>query len=853
VNHRAAARGPRVLTIAALVALSSVLGAAWPTAARAGPRRRVEVRRVEPGAIAVDGDDSDAGWQACTPVTGFVERSPRSGVTPSEQTEVRVAMDGEALYVLVKAHDRQPDKIHGLLTRRDEDSSSDWIVLGLDTNDDHRQAYVFQVNPLGVKQDARASDEGDFDASWDAVWGVETSTGAEGWVAEFRIPFSEIHYDPRRSTWGFQVGRVVQRRAEESYLNPYPKTSTRLVSSFGELVGLAGLPSAWHLAAIPYASAALAVDDGTPTFDWGLGGDLRVALGPALSLAMAINPDFAQVEADPSELNLSAYETFLSEKRPFFVEDGEMLSFPMETSELNLGTDTLYYSRRIGRAPSRELELDPAEIIHRPLRTTILEATKLTGRTPDGWTIGVLHALTNRESAEVQSNGQTSEPLVEPMANTLVARVAKDFRAGQSRVAAMVTHVGRKLEQQGAAFWPTEALTAGLDLEDREGELSLVVKLLGSYVQGSAPAIDRIERSSVHYFQRPDAHHIDYDPSATSLSGWGLTVLSGKLTGPHWRGAVGGIARSPGLDTNDVGYLREADWQEGFVWLQLRDDEPTSAYKSYAFDLSTWVDKTFGPEIMSWGVSAYTSWTLSDTSSISGGVNRYGEALDVAALRGGPALKTPGGISGSFSLGSDGRKPWVTSLSTSGGVDDVVSQWKLGVTLSEELHPISWIQLSAGFGWTHNVNGRQFVATDAALGPVLGDLEQDTAYLTLRASAAITRDLTLQLYGMPYLSAGRYRGFFVVTDPQAAAFDDRFAPASYRGDAEFVFQQIRSNVVLRWEYLPGSTAFLVWSHDQGQTSHEHGVLSLARDTGELFTSPSIDTVMAKLSYRLSLP
>ena len=849
----AGSRSQRTLTVAALATLGSLLGVAWPAQVGASPRRRVEVRRIEPGAITIDGDGSDVGWQGCAPVAGFVERSPRSGATPSEQTEVEVAMDDDALYVLVKAHDRQPERIHGLLTRRDEDSSSDWIVLGLDTNDDHRQAYVFQVNPLGVKQDARASDEGDFDASWDAVWEVETRTDANGWVAEFRIPFAEVHYDPGRTIWGFQVGRVLQRRAEESYLNPYPKTSARLVSSFGELVGLKGLPSEWHLAAIPYASAALAVDDGKPAFDWGLGGDLRVGLGPALSLAITINPDFAQVEADPSELNLSGYETFLSEKRPFFVEDGEMLSFPMESSELNMGTDTLYYSRRIGRAPSRELGLDRAEILHLPLRTTILEATKLTGRTSDGWSIGVLHALTNRESAETEVDGQTNEPLVEPMANTLVARISKDFRAGQSRVAAIVTHVGRKLESEGSAYWPAEALTAGLDLEDREGDLSLVVKLLGSYLQGSAQAIDRIARSSVHYLQRPDAHHIDYDPTATSLSGWGLTLLSGKLTGPHWRGALGGIARSPGLDTNDVGYLREADWQEGFVWLQLRDDEPTSSYKSYQVDLSTWVDKTFGPEIMSWGASAYTSWVLSDTTSLNGGVNRWGEALDVAALRGGPALKTPGGFSGSFSLGTDARKPWVTSLSTSGGINDNASQWKLGVTLSEEFHPSSWIQFSAGLGWSHNVNGRQFVTDDDALGPVLGDLEQDTASLTLRASATITRDLTLQLYGMPFLSGGRYRSFFVVTEPQAASFDDRFAQVDYRGDDRFVFQQIRSNVVLRWEYLPGSTAFLVWSHDQGQTNPEHGTLSLARDMGELFRAPSIDTVMAKLTYRLSLP
>jgi len=562
-------------------------------------------------------------------------------------------------------------------------------------------------------------------------------------------------------------------------------------------------------------------------------------------------------EADPSELNLTAYETFLTEKRPFFLQGSDI--FQCSPGFGDMAYETLFYSRRIGRVPSRELELDDAQIEQLPRWTTILGAAKLTGKTAGGWSIGVLDALTGSEWADVRLDGQKARLPVEPLAHAVVARVTRDLRGGKTRIGGLATHLVRDLQGDAAGYFPEQAATGGLDVDHREGELSLIARLQGSHLRGSPAAITRLQRSSVHYFQRPDAPYLGYDEAADSLSGWGTTLVAGKLTGQPWRGAAGGWMRSPGFDPNDLGFMQFGNNQAAFGWAQYRQETPGAWHQSYQVNFNGWACRTFGPELVDLGGNVNGSWVLPGNEQLYGGVARSFEVLDVTALRGGPALLVPGSWGAWFGGGTDDRQRWRLYLDGSLTFGDEDSRWSVWAQLTASLRPTSALQLQLAPAWERSSLGHQFVATlengsgaagERELRHIVGLLERDTASLTLRASWTFTPELSLQLYLMPYLSAGTYRRFYEVTEPRGASYAARFTEIGNEAgwDERFRFTQLRSNLVARWEYLPGSTLFLVWSHEQGEKSEEFGSISPWRDGGDLLGSPASDVLMLKLAY-----
>ncbi len=548
-----------------------------------------------------------------------------------------------------------------------------------------------------------------------------------------------------------------------------------------------------------------------------------------------------------SVLNLSAYETFFPEKRPFFLQGGEIFRYPLGWGSGIASTETLFYSRRIGRAPSISLDLDASQILDMPAQTTILGAAKLTGRTTDGWSVGMLNAMTLRERALVQVNGVRSRPEVEPPADASVARISKSFHAGQTVVGGMVTHLQRYLDSETRALLPSEATTGGFDAQHRMGDMTLLGSVFGSYVQGSAPAMAELQKSTVHAFQRPDAKHLSFDPTRTSMSGWGLTYVAGKLSGEPWRGAAGVYMRSPGFEPNDLGYLRRADTQSTFGWLEFRRDRPNAIYEQFQVDANAWGTKTFGWEMTEAAANLSASVKLRSYWSLYAGVERYAQALDVTVLRGGPALLVPALTDGWWGIATDDRKPWVIQLDGWGAKGEEQSSRDFGTDLILSVRPVPSVQLSLGPSWEISGTGHQYVDTLDTGEVVVGRLLRRTASLTLRASWAITPSLTVQLYAMPYLSAGTYASFYRVADPRAASYRERFTPYAYDGDSLFLFEQVRSNLVLRWEYLDGSTLYVVWAHDQGQDRNDTGTLA-PRDLSSLLGAPSKDVVTMKLSY-----
>ena len=826
-----------------------------PLAATGTPKRRIEATRVEPGSIVVDGRADDPGWRGLAQHGGFVQRHPDDGQPATEETRVAVAHDDAALYVLVEARDRQPGEIFGMLTRRDEGSASDWIHVLLDSYDDDRTAYRFSVNPAGVRQDARLYQGGAMtDVDWDAVWYVETSRDEAGWRVELRIPFSQVRYDPEHPTWGFQIGRLLRRTNEESYFNPFPKARTLAVAEYGELAFAERLPSPWRVEAVPYVTTSIEWESereaGETDFDWRAGGDARVGVGAAMTLDFTLNPDFGQIEADPSDLNLTAFETFFPEKRPFFLQGAEIFRFGLGYGDGS--NDMLFYSRRIGRAPSRNLKnVSDDEIIDYPDRTAILAAAKLTGKTAEGWSVGILDAVTRSESARVKINGEHTSRLVEPLTNAFVARVGRDLRQGRTRVGAIVTHLARDLDASSRSDFVEQAWAGGLDLDHQVGDYGVKARIYGTHLSGSSDAIKTVQESSVHYFQRPDAHHVTLDPDATHLSGLGGSVFAGKLHGPTWRAAVGLMARTPGLNPNDLGYLPRVDQQRSYAWVQYRAAEPTSLYERFVVNFDAWAEQTFGHEAIGQGGNFYGDWVLPGYHYLYAGVGAGSESLSVTALRGGRALRLPGAAWSWYGAGSDDRKPWSVHFSGAASRRNQDAGWHVASRLELRWRPTSSVQLSIAALWRREVDGHHYVDDDGEEGKshiIVGHLQRDTASLALRGSWALTRTLTLQAFAMPYLSAGRYARFLHPHAPRAERYADRFETVHYDGSRRFRFKELRSNLVARWAYAPASTLFVVWSHGQLEEDEDAGALAVGRDTLDLLHADSVDVVMVKLAY-----
>lgn len=846
------------------------------------------------GAIAVDGRLTESSWRQATAAGGFWQRTPTEGATPDAPTEFRVLFDNAALYVGVRAFDSEPKKIRGMLTRRDVESASDWLTVGIDSYHDRRTAFVFAINPAGVQRDFLIFNDSQSDNSWDAVWTAAATIDDEGWSAEFRIPLGQLRFSTEgNGDWGMQIVRVVGRSREESVWSPWPRSTPRVVSHYGTLSGLDGVVAPRRIELLPYTVGALDVRQvadgdpfrGTTQTTGNLGLDFEYGVSNNITLAGTINPDFGQVEADPSEVNLSDNESFFQERRPFFLEGSDIFKFSMDA---NLdGSETLFYSRRIGARPHDSAD-GMAEYVSEPRRTTIYGATKLSGKTSSGWFFGLLDAVTAEERATLlDSDGNRGEHTIEPLSNYAVLRLGKDLRAGQTTIDAALTSVHRRLDDTGLDWLHDQAYTTGLGLSHRfaKQRWQLRARMVGSHVRGTAEAIDNTQRASQRYFQRPDADHLDYDPTRTSLSGAGMSWALTKIVG-NWRGGGGGEIRTGGLETNDLGFQRGADQALQWLWLQRRRDNPSRHLQRWNINLNSWATSDLGPSLRVIGANVGGSCRFNNFWDAWGGIGLDRVFLNPRALRGGPALRAD--LTTFFWLGtaSDSRKlvQWFANLN--GRVTPASRSSFLGLNSELSVQARSNLDIGIGVNVMRNQNADQYVAVGETLtgtgAPtveqpdwadadyILGRIDQTTVGMTLRVNYTFRPTLSLQLYAQPFVSAGAYRDYKSVTNPRALLHGDRFTMLQpndllltdgnilvdrdhdgshdYRFPrADFNFRQLRSNAVLRWEYRPGSAVFLVWSHersgsdDNGQFYLDEELSGLAEERGE-------HVVMVKATY-----
>jgi hypothetical protein len=719
------------------------------------------------------------------------------------------------------------------------------------------------------------------------VWDVATSIDADGWVAEFRIPFSQLRFPAAEEhNWGFNVVRVVSRLNEESHWHLMPKGDQSVVSRFGDLSGLRGISPPRRIELLPYMAATSAFapeEDGNPfatgsDYSGRAGADLNIGVTSNLTLSATINPDFGQVEADPAVVNLSAFETFYPEKRPFFNEGIDVFRFPILLGDGDNANEQLLYSRRIGRAPqgSADSRGGYAEAIS---QTTILGAGKLSGKTPSGWTVGLLGALTAEEEADVvDAGGNTFRDVVEPRSTYVVGRLAKDFRGGLTQVGFFGTAVNRSLPDN-LSWLRSSAYTAAFDGTHRFADDTYAIDgwVVGSYVRGSPEAIDRTQRSSARYYQRPDNDYVTYDPTRTSLTGLAGQFVVSKRRGDRFVGATGFDTRTPGFEVNDAGFQREADRTIQFAWAQLRWLDPGPVFRRVSWNFNQFTVWNWGFDRMGSGGNMNAHAQFHNYWNASIGVNYNQGALSTDALRGGPAFKTPYNMNGWGGVYTDSRKDIYGGVNFSWWVQPESDSWSLYLGPRVTWRAASNMSFSFSPRLSNQYDSWQYLGKVTAVGDehiLFGKLRQTTMATTFRGNVTFTPTMSLQLYAEPFVSTGDYQGYRQVADPRGATFADRFddfgpdrliqtgdeiaidfdrdGVGDYDvGNPDFTFFSFRSNVVLRWEYLLGSTLFLVWQHGRFGIN-ENGDFQFGSALDELFEQPSENTFVVKVNYWFSL-
>jgi len=848
-------------------------------------------------APVVDGRLDDAAWALATPVTALTQSDPKEGQPATERTEVRFVYDGDALYIGARMFDREPRKIAHHLGRRDSFTQSDDIRILLDSYHDHRTAFRFIVTPDGVRGDLQFGDDGNFaDDSWDPVWEAAAHIDSLGWTAEMRIPLSQLRFSHARDqVWGLRIVRTILRKNETDIFPFVHKTDGGFVSRFAHLVGLRDLSDPRHVELLPYTLAsgtyqtAIPGDPFAPASDYtGKAGlDLKYGITSNLTLDATLNPDFGQVEIDPAFVNLSAFEQFLPEHRPFFVEGADIFNFGGGSGGfLQFGNaPQFFYSRRIGRAPEGS-PTSSGQFVDMPQHTTILGAAKLTGRTLSGWSVGVLDALTTLAQATVldTTTGSRLHDDVEPTTNYFVARVRRQFNGGNDGFGFIATAAERAIHAPALDVLRSAAYDWGMDARHRwhNNTYGVAADLGASYVTGDTAAINAAQLSSARYYQRPDAN-LHYDPTRTSLAGVTGDLYIDKLAGAWlWGAAVS--TTTPGFEVNDLGFQHRVDriasgyyvarhwtkpgpvFQEATAVLQLA---PSWNYEGDPIQRQVFFSG-FGTFRNFWFFNFFGGYGLT--------------VVDDRLTRGGPRALMPRNFNGGGGIQTDQRHAGSGAFFFNYS-HDVSGGWSLNLNPTIEYRPSSAIDFSVGPNYNVARSTAQYVqsvsdplATATYDGRyVFAELRSHELDLTLRVNATLSPALSVQLYAQPFTFAGAYSSFKELAQPrtyqfrtygQAAgttiAYDSASATYTVHPDGaqptdsffitnpDFRVRSLNINAVLRWEYRPGSTLFVVWTQRRSGSFPDPS-FDVGRDFGrDLLLDRPTNVLLVKLSYWLSV-
>ncbi len=857
--------------------------------------RSIVATRISGRPPTIDGALDDRAWSTAAVATDFVEAGPHPGILPAYRTEFRVLFDEKAIYFGVRAFDPAPSTIVAPYPRRDYETRSDWIFVEIDSRHDRRTGFGFGINPRGVQVDATFNAVIDYDYAWDAVWQGASRIDSLGWTAEYRIPFSQLAYSaaPGQSmAFGLNVYRATVRGGESSDWSPRLPTYAELESHFNTITGLVAPVHPEQLEVVPYVAAKGSVtpSNGNPLIvhsqeTTAAGVDLRLRLPGGLTATAAVRPDFGQVEADPSQVNLTTFESYFPEQRPFFVEGESQFAFdaglPFTSRGNSFANEQPFYSRRIGAAPQGAVPAS-ARFSDIASSTPLLGAFKLSGRTSNGWSGGAMTAVTGRSNAAyIDGDGTTRHALVEPATGFDVVRLSRASANGGSTIGLIGTAVIREhMDSALATIRPADAFAVGIDGRHRFGHENYEVSgfAIASRVSGSAQSIERIVHGPGHFAQRPDAGYLHDDTTRTATAGGSGELRLAKLGG-NWHWSATGHVITPGFDVNDAGFQRNADWLLAVGSLGYVRYRPGHWLRRWAAGVNQigagW---DFGGDRRAAVVSSYLKYSLRNYWSGSVSAGHEFQAYSTDILRGGPAFLLPATSSVAATIATDSRRPMQLTFAGS-------AQWEPGSGSRRwDFGPaFAWratdrLALALGPDLSHEINGWQYVAQSAASGPgvahyLVGRLDQRSASVIARADLAFGPTMTLQLYAQPFLSAGRYTGFQEVVAPRAPRASDRLLPipaarltydtatSEYRADLggvssggvtfanpDFNQQAFNLNLVWRWEYRPGSTVYLVWTQRRDGVGQD-GSLAIGRNLTDLLQRPATNVMLVKVSYR----
>ena len=873
------------------------------------------------GSMQVDGRLDEVSWDGAPPITRFTQIDPEEREPASQPTDVRLVYDDEALYIGAMLYDS--GEILTRIARRDARlPDSDRFAVYIDSYHDHQTAYRFATNPSGQRLDeiisdpagARARGVGSTgagesgDTSWDPVWEVATDLTDDGWTVEMRIPFSQLRFSREAvQEWGIQLERTIRRREEQVLFAFIPKLERGGAARYGHLDGIRGIESGRRLEVLPYAGIRAdylrALENTDAAFEnpfqsgsayrSSAGLDLKYRLTSNLTLDATVNPDFGQVEVDPAVINLTAFETRFEERRPFFVEGADIFQFSEHENRGSTGRPPEFlYSRRIGRAPQTSI---PSTAVYsdEPTATTILGAMKLTGRTRNGWSLGFLDAVTQRETAAwIDAEGIRSKAVLEPETNYLVGRLRRDMLGGRSRFGVMVSAMNRSLQDPLLrAHLHSSAYQAGVDFshewEDRTWYLAGA--FASSLVRGSSDALATTQRSSAHYFQRPDADHLGADADLTSLSGYYAMLKLAKIAGAY-RMRVDLAAESPGYEINDLGFQLRADRLIVDTDFIFQETVPGQVFRSWGLRGGPDIMWNYGGDLLHAQFVVVGSWQLLNYWGAESRIRFHPSVNDDRLTRGGPLAKAPAGYGGSFTVNSDTRRPYSIRASYNwmrdrGGSRNSTVNVNLGYRVRE-----NWeVQLGPRYSRSYAV--AQYVTTvddplaEATFGNryIFGGLAQTTLAIDARLNVTLSPTLSFELYVQPLLSGGDYGGLKEFRAPRTFEFlryGEDVGTLSDRGDGYFLADpdgdgpanefavanrdfnhlSLLGNAVLRWEWRAGSTLFLVWQQsraqgingwDLDQTAGRTGRLDISRDTNELLGIRPDNIFLVKVNYWLN--
>ncbi len=761
----------------------------------------------------IDGTVDDEAWNVAASAGGYVQRDPDNGAAMTEQTRIQVVYDDRYLYVAVVCEDSSPGEIAAALSRREDFGATDFVGIGFDPRHDHLTAYVFQANASAVQADLSLSDDDRTDREYNSVWEVRTTVTSFGWVAEFRIPFSQMRFTAAPEAgqvWGFQAERTIRRKGEFGTWTPKPRGQRGEASLFGHLVFDTPLSPSRRIEITPY-TLFRGERDGAATprssdFGGSMGADLRIGLGSSATLAATVNPDFGQVEQDPSVLNLSVFETFYPEKRPFFLEDSRSLVPPYFVMQL-------FHSRRIGRTPTHFDVPDGDVVIRSRDETTIIGASKVTGKS-GLWSYGALTAATAREYSTVERNdGSRYEHLTEPLTSYNVMRLQRDIFGGSSNIGGLITGVTREKSD--------DAYAAALDYNLRWDQNRAVLN--GHWAATRAPGDDGVRTS-------------------------GGGVANFNFSRKHWNTWTHFDRFGRDFRINDIGFFRaRVDRYQSDGGINFEQPDRGRALRRYNVNLC-------GGRAWNGDGLVFDNWVCTNGSvgflnfwNANAGFTRRFETLDDIDTRGGPPILRPAARFGYFNVDTDSRKSWRVNFGGNRGVSGADGE-EIQAHANLTLQPSSRLQLSIQTRYTDGLDAAQWIENsdtdgDGSDDHVYGTLSRNVVDVTLRGTYSVHRDLTIQAYMQPFVAVGDYTDIRRLARPRSFAFE----PVTIDSDPDFNRKSVRGNVVLRWEYVRGSTLFFVWDLSQEDTSRP-GHFQPGRDLREALGAPAKQVLMVKAAY-----